>query len=183
MTGTWAMVIEWDWRFTCWSWSEIVIGTAPNPWFGYGSGLETNWIRWNRFHPIKKPNRNEPTVLWLVPQSRKPRTFAPVKYLSSDRLTIWYIHNRCSFACSFTTSPRSCDLINIRWVTSKNAHILALYHCDSNNIDLIANWRIGGEWVCKRASFTYILYCDTIRTRILNQSQRSEFAKMRLCWM
>jgi len=52
---------------------------------------------------------------------------------------------------------------------------------DAINSDQIANWRMGGESASKTASFRYISYSDTITTQILNWSQSSEFAKMRLC--
>jgi len=100
-----------------------------------------------------------------------------MKYWISDRITIWYIPTRCSFACSVTSYPQLCDPINIRRVTANNAQCLVLFHSNSKNIDQITKWRIGGERACKPASFTYISYCDTIRTQVPNWSQNSEFAK------
>jgi len=46
------------------------------------------------------------------------------------------------------------------------------------NIVQIANWRIGGERASKTASFTYISYCDMIRTQIHDWSQSSKVAKL-----
>ena len=106
------------------------------------------------------------------------RTLAPIKYLSSDCTTIWYIHKRCSFACSFTSFSPLCDPINIRCITAKNAQFLSYFHCNLLKIDQIAKWRIGGETACKTASFMYISYFDLIRTEILNWSQSSELANL-----
>ena len=159
----------------------LVLATVPKWRFGSGSGLEPNWNRCNGFYPIKKPIRSEPAVFWPVPHCRKLTTLAPIKYLSSDRITIWYIRKRCSFWCSFTTHSPICDPITIHCVTLKNAQFLAQFHSNSTNSDLITNWRMGGERASRTASFTYISYCDTIRTQILNWSQSSEFAKMKLC--
>jgi len=55
---------------------------------------------------------------------------------------------------------------------------LGIFQSDAMNSDWIANWRMGGERASKTASFTYISYCDTIRTQILNWSQSCEFATM-----
>jgi len=127
---------------------------VPKPQFGSGNGLELNWNRCNRFYPINKPNRSEPTVFWLVPQFRQLRTLASTKYLSSDRITIWYLRKRCSFGCSLTSYSLFCDPINICWVTAKDAQVTPLFHSNSTNIDWISKWRIGGERACKTASFT-----------------------------
>jgi len=37
---------------------------------------------------------------------------------------------------------------------------------------------MGGDSASKTASSTYISYCDTITTQILNWSQRAQFTKM-----
>jgi hypothetical protein len=73
--------------------------------------------------------------------------------------------------------------MTIRCVASKPSELSALFHSNSTNSGRIANWRMGGECASKIASFTYILYCDTITTQILKWSQSSEFLKMRLCCM
>jgi len=61
----------------------------------------------------------------------------------------------------------------------KSRRKLLVFRSNSPNIDLIANWRKGGERACRTVSFTYISYCDMIRTEILNWSQISEFARLR----
>jgi hypothetical protein len=114
---------------------SVVLATVPNWRFGSGSGLEPNWNRCNGFHPIKKPNRTEPAVFWPVPPCRKLRTLAPIKYLSCDRITIWYIRKRCSFRCSFTSCSPIGDPITIRGVASKKVYFWALFHCNSTNSD------------------------------------------------
>jgi len=158
-----------------------VLATVPNPRFGSGSGLEPNWNCWNGFHPIRKPNRTEPLVFWPVPKFCQLGTLAPIKYMSSDHITIWYICGWCRFACSFSSYSPLCNPINIHCITAKHVQFSALIHSNSSNIDRIAKWRIGSGWACKTASFTYISDCDTIRTQILNWSQSSDYAKMRLC--
>ena len=162
-------------------WNHLVLATVPNPHFSSGSGLEPNWNLCNGFHPIKKPtHRTEPGVFWPVPQFRQLWTLAPIKYLSSDCITIWYIHKRCSFACSFTSNSPLCDLINICGVAVEWGGKSGVFCRDSTNIDWIANWRIWGERACKSAPFRYISCCDMIRTQILNRGQSSECTKMRL---
>ena len=106
------------------------------------------------------------------------RTLPAIKYLSSDRITIRYIRKRCTFACSFTSYSPLCDPINICRVAVKWRRKLGVFRSDATNINWIAKWRIGGERACKTASFTYISYCDTIRTQIPNWSQSSESAKL-----
>jgi len=128
-----------------------VLATVPNWRFGSGSGLEPNWNRCNRLYPIKKPNHTKHAVFWLVPQFRKPRTLASIKYLSCDHITILYIRKRCSFTCSFTSHSPICDPITICWVALKNGFFLALFHSNSTNSNRIAYWRMGGERACKTA--------------------------------
>jgi len=79
----------------------VVFETVPNWRFGCGSVLEPNWNHWNGFYPIKIPNRTKPAVFWPVPHFCKLSTLAPTWYLCCDRITIWYILNRCSVWCSF----------------------------------------------------------------------------------
>ena len=159
----------------------VVLAMVPNWQFSSGSGLEPNWNRCNGFYPIKQPNRTEPMVFWAVPHFRKLRSLAQIKYLSCDPITIWYIYKRCSFRCSFTSHSPICDPITIHWVASNITWFSVLFHSDSTNCDWISTWWMGGERASKTASFTYILYCDTISTWILNWSQSTELVKMRLC--
>jgi len=106
-------------------------------------------------------------------------TLAPIKYLSYDHITIWYIRKWCCFACSSTSYPPLCDPINIRWVAVKWRRKLSVFRCDPTNIDWITNLRTGGGRACNTTSLTHISYCDTIRTQILNWSKSSELAKLR----
>jgi len=165
------------------SWLRVVWATVANLRFGFGSGLEPNWNRSNVFYPINKLTCNEPAVFWLVQQFREVNALAPNRYLSSDRITIWYIRTRCSFGYSFTTCCPICDPINIHWVTAKITQILALFHSNSTNIDRIANWSAGATSARKSSAFTCISSCDTIRTQILNWSPRSDVLSMTLCGM
>jgi len=75
---------------TTWS-TCLVLATVTNQWFGSGSRLELNWNCKNRFYHIKNPNYTEPTVFWPVPQLRKVCTLVPIKYLSSNCITMYYI--------------------------------------------------------------------------------------------
>jgi len=105
-------------------------------------------------------------------------SFAPIKYLSSDRITIWYTLTVCSVGWSFTSHCPICDLINIHWVTANHPRYWPLFQSHSTNTDGIAHWRTGGGRASKTACFTYILYCETIRTPILNWGQSAESTKM-----
>jgi len=156
---------------------------VPNPRFGSWSWFEPNRNCRNRFHSIKNPKHTGPAVLWLVSPLRELRTSAQMKFLSSDHTAIWYICKRCSFEGSFISCSPICDPINSHWVTAKNAQFSALFHSNSTNIDWITHWKTGGERASKTASCTYISYCDTIRTQILNWRESSEFAEIRLCCM
>ena len=52
-----------------------------------------------------------------------PATVAPIKYLSSDRITIWSVRRLCSFSPSFTSRCQICDWTNIHWFAVKSHHI------------------------------------------------------------
>jgi hypothetical protein len=56
---------------------------------------------------------------------------------------------------------------------------LALFHSDSMNIDRITNTKAGGERVHKPEQFTFWPCHDTIRTQILNGSER---CRNRIVW-
>jgi len=53
----------------------------------------------------------------------KPRCFAPIKCLSSDRIMTWCIRRLCSFSPSFTSCFQICDPTNIHWVAFENTPI------------------------------------------------------------
>jgi len=163
--------------------TQAVSATVPNPQFSSGSGLEPNWNCCNWINPVKILNRTDPAVFWLVPHVSELRTCAPIKYLSSDHITIWYIRTICSFGCSFSTHPPIGNPISNHWVTAKNTHFSVWIHSNSMHIDWIANWRTGGDRASQTSSFTYISYCDTIRTQIRNWNQSSESTKRRVCYM
>jgi len=50
----------------------------------------------------------------------KPRWFAPIKYLSSDRIMTWCIRRLCSCSRSFTSRFQICDPSTIHWVVVEN---------------------------------------------------------------
>jgi len=167
----------WSRSWKCWD----VLATLPDWCFDSGSGLEPNWNWCNGFYPIKEPNQTEYAVSWLLAHFHHLRAWAPIKYLCCVRTTIWYIHKWCSFRCSSISYSPICDTIIVCWVISKIAQFCALFHSNSMNSDPIAHWTMGGGRASKTASFTYIWYCDTITTQMLNCSQSSEFGKMRHC--
>jgi len=53
----------------------------------------------------------------------KPRWFAPIEYLSSDRIMTRCIRRLCSISRSFTSRIQICDPTNIRWVAVENPRI------------------------------------------------------------
>jgi hypothetical protein len=65
-----------------------VLATIANWGFGSDVRMELNWNRWKWLYPIKKLNRTEPTVFWLVPLFHKLSAVAPIKDLSCDGITI-----------------------------------------------------------------------------------------------
>jgi len=181
------------WRAGCWMQPPIncmwwVLGSVSNgsglP--GFGAVLNQTKIPGLGQEPPSNPNRVtsarllpgpdiNPQLFGQVlptaePHFRKHITWAPIKYFSSDCITIWYIRKRCTFACCFTFFCPICALIDIGWVAVQWCRKLFVFHSDSTNIDQISNQRTGGEGACKSASVMYISYCDTIRTQILNCS-------------
>jgi len=125
-----------------------------------------------------KPSLFGQVVHAAGPHCCKLSTLAPIEYLSSDHITIWYICKRCSFAHYLASVSPISDLINIGWVTTNNAQLSALFDRNSTNIERIANWRHAAKRAYKIASFTYISYCDRIRTPILNWNQSAEIGKL-----
>jgi len=116
------------------------------------------------------------------PHVRELTSLARIEYLSSDRITICYIHKTCRFACSFTSCSPISDQINVGWVAVKLSQKLGILNSDSTKIDRFANWRTGGKRACNTAYFTSISYSDMIRTQILNQRLSSELAKLWNQW-
>ena len=64
------------------------LATVPNPRFGSGSRLASNWNRCNRFYLIQQPTHIDPVVFWAVPHVRELSTLAPIKYLGSNHITM-----------------------------------------------------------------------------------------------
>jgi hypothetical protein len=57
------------------------------------------------------------------PGLSKRRCFAPIKYLSSDRIMTWCICILCRLSRSFTSISQICDWTNISWVAVENLWI------------------------------------------------------------
>jgi hypothetical protein len=62
----------------------------------------------------------------LPPKTRHSMStiWAPIKYLSSDRIMTWSVCRLCSFSCSFTSRCQICDQTIIRRVAIENPGIL-----------------------------------------------------------
>ena len=108
------------------------------------------------FWPGLEPNQNKPLVKTLT-AGGLPRPIANTTFISISSI---------------------CNPINNCWVTLKNGQFLAWFHSNATNSAWIPNWRMGVDRVSKRASCTYISYCDMIRTHMPNWSQSSGFAKI-----
>jgi hypothetical protein len=99
----------------------VVLATVPNWRLSSKSGLAANWNHCNGFYLIMKPSRTKLGVFKVVPQCHKLRCLAPIKYLSCNRITIWYICITWSFRCFFTYHSPICNPITIRCVVLKIA--------------------------------------------------------------
>jgi len=71
---------------------------------GLSPGLDINAQFSGQVYPTAEPHLRELT------------TFAPIQYLSCDRVTIWHICTRCSFRCCSPLILAFCDLITLHWV-------------------------------------------------------------------
>jgi len=98
----------------------LLLATGPNCRVGSGSGstqnrtVATGLTTWR--------TRTIGNVPVLPPKTRhfKFTILAPIKYLSSDHITIQSTRRLCSFRRSFTSRFQICDPTSIRWVTIKN---------------------------------------------------------------
>jgi len=155
---------------------------GPERQFSLVPDLSKNQNLWFLMGLLLGPDINPRSLARVLhaaePYFHKLRTLAPIKHFSSDRITIWYIHKRCSFECSFTSNSPHGDPINICCTTAKHTQFLALFHSNSLNMDQITKWRIEVESGWKSASSTYISYCRTIWTQILHWSQSFQFATL-----
>jgi hypothetical protein len=106
--------------------AALVLATVP----GYPAAV---WV-WNRTgwsSPGCYPeNRSTHRVRGRVGTGPRfhitvPATFAPIKYLGSDRMMTWSICRLCNFSPSFTSRCQICDWTNICWIAVKEGDISA----------------------------------------------------------
>jgi len=97
----------------------------PNPDRGNGFYHTKNPDHWN-WAGFTSKTRHFNLTIW-----------APIMYLSSDRIMTWLICRLYSFSPSFTSSFQICDLTNIRWVAIENPWISLNISCYSTAIPRI----------------------------------------------
>ena len=67
-----------------------------------GTGL----VLLRHIDPIKQLNYIDPMVVWAVPHCGKLMALPPIQCLNCNRVTIWYIHKRCSLGCPLPSSSQ-----------------------------------------------------------------------------
>jgi len=123
----WRHVLRPDLEYSdCYQWFRVAQRRSwlePEPCPGVSSGTAKGPNR-----PMMSGSKPEPHLKpWFLdwdlhtaePDFCELGTLPPIKYLSSYRITIWYICTRCSFGCSFTSCFSMRDPINIGWVAVK----------------------------------------------------------------
>jgi len=103
---------------------RVTPGSKSMVWFQVWVGTKQKPLEW--VYPTKRPIRTEHAVFWLVPHLHWFRTLAPIKYMSSDRITILYIHKLYRVGCSFTSCYPLCHPINIHSVIGKNTNFFCI---------------------------------------------------------
>jgi len=100
-----------------------VLATVPNSRVGSGSGSDPEPNRCNGSYHTK--TRTVAIGPVLPPKTRhfNITSLAPIKYLSSDRITTQSVAKLCSFMRSFTSRFQICNTTNIRWVAIENPRI------------------------------------------------------------
>ena len=107
----------------CMCMTYLVLATVPNRRVGSGSGSDPELNRCNGSYHTK--TRTVAIGPVLPPKTRhyKSTIFAPIKYLSSDRIVTWSVGKLCSFSPSFTSGSQICGRTNIRRVAIENPGI------------------------------------------------------------
>jgi len=100
----------------------------PNPDRGNGFYHMKNPDHWNWASFISKTLHFNLTI------------WAPIHYLSSDRIMTWSIRRLFSFSPSFTSSLQICNWTNIRWVAIENPRMLLEILCYFTAIQPILVW-------------------------------------------
>jgi len=98
--------------------AELVLATGPNSQFGSRSGSNPEQDRCNGFYHTKTR-----TGITTKTHYFTLTTFAPIKYLSSDRIMTWSVHRLSIISHSFTSRVHNCNVTNICWVAIESPQI------------------------------------------------------------
>jgi len=172
--------------------SSLVLATGPTCQVGSGSSSTRT-----RTAPTGLTTRKTQTVgnvAVLPPKTRhfKFTVLAPIKYLSSDRITTWSVGRLCSFSRSFTSRFQIWDLTSIRWVAIDNPPIslkISHYFTTTQWISVglqiwmqevkeglkLNNLRI--DYVMIRSKLTYLIGAKGVGTVYLEPRSGSNLAK------
>jgi len=185
-------------RFGVWFWIFITVATG-----------DTHLARYNWCEKWLQPARTVPgwgwkrdkTVATVLPHEIhgrlpfgpistskhglcKPRCFAPIRYLSSDRIMTWCICRLCRLGCSITSRCQNWLPTNVCWVSVENPRLSVIIYAYSKatetNISPISILKVWGEVSAYTAQSTYTSCYDLIRTQILNWSQKCSSRKLDL---
>ena len=100
-----------------------MLATGPHSRVGSGSGSTRNRTVATSLTTRKTRTVGNGPVLPPKTRHFKFTILAPIKYLSSDRITTWSIRRLCSINSYFTSRIQICDRTNIRWVATENPRI------------------------------------------------------------
>jgi len=160
---------------------SLVLATVPNRRVSSRSGSDPEPNRCNGSYHTK--TRTVAIGPVLPPKTRhyKSTIFAPVTYLSSDHIVTWSVGKLCSFSPSFTSRSQICGRTNIHRVAIENPRILS----EKWRYFTAIRWILVQSQIWQRevkerlklhnlhtAQSAYWSDRDTIRTQILNRSER-----------
>ena len=100
-----------------------MLATVPTHEYGSRLGLEPEPNRCNGSYHTKTQTVAIGPVIPPTTWHFNITTLAPIKYLSSDRITTWSIRRLCRISRSFTSHVQNGDLTNICLVIIKNPRI------------------------------------------------------------
>jgi len=103
---------------------SLLLATVPNRRVGSGSGSGLEPNRCNGSYHTKTRTVAIGPVLQPKTRQNKSTIFAPIKYLSSDRIVTWSVGKSCKFSPAFTARYHIRSRTNFRPVVIKNPWIL-----------------------------------------------------------